>query len=351
MVVDTLYAAPPAPYLFTWSTVVNNNDYMPTDGCVDGQPANSAAKCRHFNSYNQPSVNGNGLVVIRARSSGGEGGAGDGGEGGGGNGDAGSGSEGHQPVHGIYTRDMSNDSPTVSRESPHRPDPRPYERGTSTEQPRHHVHRDAVLPAHRHVVGHHRHPRQPPAGVGIHPAGRRHETRAGTTGIYTNPFGDLITRRQQARRRSRLLVLRGAGSAHPAHLSTSSPGPRGDRWHHHRVQGQLHGGWRGQDRSVLPRPSGGSLDPAGGTNPVVLIANTDTSFPARPTPCSAPPPRPARPTARWCSPASTTRRIRPRAASTGAASMNQPREAARLSSRPLVSIGDQVPGENNKARV
>ena len=53
-------AAPPTP-TFDWATVVNNNDLMP-----------GAPNERTFNSYNQPSVNLNGLVVIRARSKGGE---------------------------------------------------------------------------------------------------------------------------------------------------------------------------------------------------------------------------------------------------------------------------------------
>jgi hypothetical protein len=43
---------------FDWATVVNNNDLMP------GAPLE-----RTFNSYNQPSVNAAGLVVIRVRSS------------------------------------------------------------------------------------------------------------------------------------------------------------------------------------------------------------------------------------------------------------------------------------------
>jgi hypothetical protein len=115
-----------APPWFTWSTVVNNNDLMPTEGC-----ANDPAKCKPFNSYNQPSVNLDGLVVIRARSRGGPGetggsgneggfggGTGGGGAGsgmggitvsaGGGGGSSGSDTDhGNQPVHGIYTRDMS----------------------------------------------------------------------------------------------------------------------------------------------------------------------------------------------------------------------------------------------------
>ena len=59
----------------TGLTVVNNNDVMP------GAPG-----ARTFNSYNQPSVNLDGLVVFRARSRGG--------------------ARLGQPTHGIYTRDM-----------------------------------------------------------------------------------------------------------------------------------------------------------------------------------------------------------------------------------------------------
>ena len=66
----TVAAAPPNP-TFDWTTVVNNNDLMP-----------EAPGGRTFNSYNQPSVNVNGLVVIRARSKGGDGGGGGGGNGG-----------------------------------------------------------------------------------------------------------------------------------------------------------------------------------------------------------------------------------------------------------------------------
>jgi hypothetical protein len=56
----------------TWSTVVNNGDYMPTDTCNPEAPV--APPCRKFNSYNQPLVNANKTVVIRARSCGGQGG-------------------------------------------------------------------------------------------------------------------------------------------------------------------------------------------------------------------------------------------------------------------------------------
>ena len=92
----TVAAAPPNP-TFDWTTVVNNNDLMP-----------GAPNERPFNSYNQPSVNLNGLVVIRARSKGG-----DGGGGGGGFGDEQGG--GHGPTHGIYTRDMAVEDSEIIR--------------------------------------------------------------------------------------------------------------------------------------------------------------------------------------------------------------------------------------------
>lgn len=56
----------------SWTTVVNNGATMPGTSVL-------------FNSYNQPSVNALGTVVFRARSKGGS---------------------GTEPVHGIYTRDM-----------------------------------------------------------------------------------------------------------------------------------------------------------------------------------------------------------------------------------------------------
>lgn len=58
-----------------WDTVVNNTDAFPGDS-------------RNFNSYNQPSVNDNGIVVFRARTQGGQ--------------------PGGEPSTGIFTRDMSS---------------------------------------------------------------------------------------------------------------------------------------------------------------------------------------------------------------------------------------------------
>jgi hypothetical protein len=149
-----VYAAPPLPAAsFEWTTVVNNNDTMP------GAPFN-----RKFNSYNQPSVNTSGLVVIRARSTGG----------------------GGQPAtHGIYTRDMSMaGSPIVRILDRSTQVPQPNNLSTKFVEtpsfPRIDIWSDTIA-----TRGNH----QPALSYFLNGT----ETRAGTTGIYANPFGPLIT--------------------------------------------------------------------------------------------------------------------------------------------------------------
>ncbi len=150
----TVLAAPKPESPLLWATVVNNNDLMPPLGQ------------RTFNSYNQPSVNADGLVVIRARSRGGP------------------------PLgpatHGIYVRDMSKTNadiiPILDRSAGV---PYPNNLATSFVEtpsfPRIDMHSATI------------------ATRGNHPPVFRYtlddgsETRAGTTGIYTNPFGELIT--------------------------------------------------------------------------------------------------------------------------------------------------------------
>ncbi len=143
----------PAPN-FDWTTVVNNNDLMPP------------LKERNFNSYNQPSVNLKGLVVIRARSRGGP-------------------PQG-QPTHGIYTRDMAVDDSEIIRILDRSIEvPQPNNLGTTFVEtpsfPRIDMDSDTIA-----TRGNH----QP---VWRYTPQGSDETRAGTTGIYTNPFGDLIT--------------------------------------------------------------------------------------------------------------------------------------------------------------
>ncbi len=139
---------------FEWQTVVNNNDLIPP------------LLVRNFNSYNQPSVNVDGVVVMRARSRGGP------------------------PLgpatHGIYVRDMSlPDSDLV----------RILDRTTQVPQPNNLDATFTETPSFPRIDM-----RSPAIATrGNHPPVHRYEladgseTRAGTTGIYTNPFGDLVT--------------------------------------------------------------------------------------------------------------------------------------------------------------
>ncbi len=168
---------------FEWTTVVNNNDAMP------GAPGG-----RTFNSYNQPSVNRQGLVVFRARSRGGP--------------------PLGQPTHGIYTRDMSGTgSPIVRILDRTTPVPQP---NNVIQQPDNRLTTFIETPSFPRIDmnsatiatrGNHQPVwRYVPEGpepdkllrqlnllAGATAETEVEETRAGTTGIYTNPFGDLVT--------------------------------------------------------------------------------------------------------------------------------------------------------------
>jgi hypothetical protein len=146
-------AGPDRGKQFNWDTVINNNDLIPP------------LLVRNFNSYNQPSVNMHGVVVIRARSRGGP------------------------PLgpatHGIYMRDMSDPGSEVVfvlDRTTRVPGPNNLDT-TFTETPSF-PRIDKQWP----VI----------ATRGNHPPVYRYElddgseTRAGTTGIYTNAFGDLM---------------------------------------------------------------------------------------------------------------------------------------------------------------
>jgi hypothetical protein len=155
MIFGNAEGAPPQSYRFAWSTVVNNGDYMPTDSC---DPAAPGASCKKYNSYNQPSVNARQLVVFRARSKGEQG-----------------------PVHGIYTRDMALASPVVKIYDRETPVPQPNNLGTVFHEPPSfpRIDIDSATFVSR---GNH----QPVWNVS-------EDERLGTNGVYTNPFGDLIT--------------------------------------------------------------------------------------------------------------------------------------------------------------
>lgn len=141
--------AAPLP-TFAWQVVVNNGVVVP-------------GTTRTFNSYNQPSLNVDELVVFRARSRGGMGG----------------------PAHGVFLRDMAAGTPvtTVFDRTTEVPPPNNLET-TFVEPPsfpRIDMTSDTIASRGNH----------PP--VWRYLLGDGTETRAGTTGIYTNPFDDLIT--------------------------------------------------------------------------------------------------------------------------------------------------------------
>lgn len=158
-VTTTSMAAPPS---FNWQTVVNNGDFIPTASCNPITP--TSPPCRKFNSYNQPSVNEKNLVVFRARSKGGSGG---------------------EPVHGVYTRDMNIAGPIVKVLDRDTLVPAPNTENSKFIEPPSFPRIDMVSSM---VATRGNHP--PVFGYTL-PDGT--DTKVGTTGIYTNPFGSLIT--------------------------------------------------------------------------------------------------------------------------------------------------------------
>ncbi len=255
-------AAPPSPPWFTWTTVVNNNDLMPpTD--------------KNFNSYNQPSVNERGLVVIRARSRGGEGG-----------GDSGGGA--NQPVHGIYTRDMSAGSPIV----------RILDRKTEVPKPNN-AHYPLSNPLLTTFVETPSFPRIDRLSDTIATRGNHQpvweylfgdgtETRAGTTGIYTNPFGGLITGASKLGAVPGFEFFAVPGLQPPTMFDVfpGAPAVTGDSTLV--FKGNYAVGGAGKTgvfyRTLANEPifleDGTELTPAGGMSDVVLIANNvDTRIP------------------------------------------------------------------------
>jgi hypothetical protein len=141
--------------VFQWNTVINNNDLIPFAGE------------RTFNSYNPPSVNTRGMVVVRARSRGGQGLG--------------------PATHGIYMRDMGQAGSDIVRvldRTTFVPEPNNLD-STFVETPsfpRIDMHTDTIA-----TRGNH-------APVWRYDLDDENETRAGTTGIYSNPHnGQLIT--------------------------------------------------------------------------------------------------------------------------------------------------------------
>ncbi|MGE0826642.1 MAG: hypothetical protein AB7G75_20560 [Candidatus Binatia bacterium] len=296
-----------APSSFTWSTVVNNNDLMP------GAPLN-----RTFNSYNQPSVNLKGLVVMRARSRGG----------------------GGQPAtHGIYTRNMGvAGSPIVRILDRSTEVPQPNNLETlfveTPSFPRIDMSSDTIA-----TRGNHQ-----PVWRYFLPDGS--ETRGGTTGIYTNPFGPLITGAAKLGDvadfsffevpefpGTRFEVFPGA----PAVTQRDTIVFKGN--YNEGLVGRTGVYFRQLRKKSIVLADGADLAPAGGDAPVVLIANsTDTLIPGTTTVFgSTSPPSAA---GRWAVFAGFDNEAAPTLGGIYLASL-----AKKPQLTTLVRIGDQVPNQ------
>jgi hypothetical protein len=147
----TLLSSAAAGAGFEWQVVVNNGVTVPGDG-------------RTFNSYNQPSLNVRGVVVFRGRSKGGAAG---------------------EPAHGIFLRDMALRGRLRAIFDRETAVPYPNNLGTTFVEPpsfpRIDMWSDTIASRGNH---------EPAWEYNITP---KTTTKAGTTGIYTNPFGTLIT--------------------------------------------------------------------------------------------------------------------------------------------------------------
>jgi hypothetical protein len=146
-----------------WQIVVNNGVTVPGD-------------TRTFNSYNQPSINVNKLVVFRARSKGGTSG---------------------EPAHGVFLRDMAVGTPLTTLFDRNTVVPQPNNLSITFREPpafpRIDMRSDTVVSrgGHAPVWVYDTGEIDPETGFAI-------TSRAGTSGIYTNalgtnPFDSLIT--------------------------------------------------------------------------------------------------------------------------------------------------------------
>lgn len=229
---------------FAWQTVVDNGVTVPGDA-------------RKFNSYNQPSVNVDGLVVFRGRSKGGGGG---------------------EPAHGVYTRDMASAGPVAKVFDRNTLVPQPNNLATTFIEPpsfpRIDMWSDTIAS---------RGNSQP---LWTYQLPDQTETRAGTTGIYTTPFGSLVTGASNL----------GAVPGIEFFQVPEAPGVRFDVFPgapavtdgstivfkgNYTQAGVPHTGVYYRDLTDAPitLPDGTGLAPGAGETPVVLIADTHTTIP------------------------------------------------------------------------
>lgn len=242
-----------APVTFVWKTVVNNNVTVPGD-------------TRKFNSYNQPSVNVKQLVVFRARSKGGTTG---------------------EPAHGVFTRDMAKtNAPIVTI----------FDRNTLVPQPNNLDSTFTEPPSFPRIDiwsntiasrGNHQ-----PVWEYMLPDGT--ESRAGTTGIYTDPFGDLIAGASNLGAVPDFGFFAVPGTDPPIKFDVFPGAPavtdvstivfKGnytvpDPNNPDQTISKTGVYFRNLTNEPIPLPDSTDLSPAGGTNPVVPIADTDTTIP------------------------------------------------------------------------
>ena len=288
-----------------WRIVVNNGFAIPGDG-------------RNFNSYNQPSLNVNQLVVFRARSTGG--------------------TSSGEPAHGVFTRNMALETPLITI----------FDRVTNVPQPNN---LDTTFV-------------EPPsfpridmrsntiASRGTHPPTWNYllsddtETRAGTTGIYTNPFGDLVSGANNlgAVPDFQFFAVPNTGGIKfdvfpgaPAVTDGATIVFKGN--HTVGLVGKTGVYYRNLTNAAIPISGGTPLAPAAGTNPSVVIADTDTFIPGTATPFgSTAPPSAA---GRQAVFAGFDNEDAPTLGGIYLAPLNGPKP--RLT--PLVKIGGKVPGD------
>jgi hypothetical protein len=252
---SAVHAAPPATPL-SWTTVVNNGNYIPSATCNPAQPV--VPPCRTFNSYNQPSVNVGGLVVFRARSRGGQGGG--------------------EPSHGVYIRDMRSGGPLQMVLDRDTLVPQPNNRDTLFREPpsfpRIDMYSDTIATRGGHA----------PVWAVTNDAGEILE-QLGTNGIYADPYGSLITAASKLGAASGPFPYFGVPELPGTPFDVFPGAPAVTDGNLIVFKGNYTEGVVSRTgvyyRTLMPAPlvlpDGSQLQPAGGMQPSVLIANNRTT--------------------------------------------------------------------------